>query len=67
MFEPDDEEKWSRKLDRLPLEKLLNRAATTTARESAENLNELRINNAPTALSAKLTPREEFVENTNIQ
>jgi len=45
----------------------LNRAATTTARDSAENLNELRVNNAPTALSAKLTPREEFVENTNIQ
>jgi hypothetical protein len=45
----------------------LNRAATTTARESTENLNELRVNNAPTALSAKLTPREEFVENTNIQ
>ena len=45
----------------------LNRAATTTARESTENLNELRANNAPTALSAKLTPREEFVENTNVQ
>ena len=45
----------------------LNRAATTTARESTENLNELRVNNAPTALSAKLTPREEFVENTNVQ
>ena len=45
----------------------LNRAATTTARDSTENLNELRVNNAPTALSAKLTPREEFVENTNIQ
>jgi hypothetical protein len=45
----------------------LNRAATTTARDSPENLNELRVNNAQTALSAKLTPREEFVENTNIQ
>ena len=45
----------------------LNRAATTTARDSTENLNELRVNNAQTALSAKLTPREEFVENTNIQ
>jgi hypothetical protein len=36
----------------------LNRAATTTARDSTENLNELRVNNAQTALSANLTPRE---------
>ena len=45
----------------------MNRAATSTAKESAENLNELRVNNAQTALSAKLTPREKYVENTNEQ